>query len=116
MRIRFQTSGGLAYLPGLQRPIEIDVDAFEASVQAEWHRLVLAARFFELPATVGRLAKGAADQTTDTLTVEQDGRTHVVRVVASGGDEALQALLRAVRAEVKRVRALPLPPAKPPLP
>ncbi len=105
MRIRYQRSGGLAYLPGLQRPVDIDVDALPASAQAHWHQLVTQARFFDLPAQVGAQPKGSADQTLDQLTIEHDGRSHAVKVLPAAGDESLKTLLQAVRDEVKRGRS-----------
>jgi hypothetical protein len=105
VRIRYQTSGGLAYLPGLQKPVEIDAEALDAATRDELLRLVDAAGFFELPATLGSIAKGSADHATDTLTIEDEGRSHSVRLLSSVSDGPLRELLRAVRVQVKASRA-----------
>jgi hypothetical protein len=105
MRIIHQSEGGLAYLPGLQKPVEIDADALDAASGQELQRLVEAAGFFDLPPTVGSNVRGAADVQTDTLTIEHGGRRHSVRVLSAPADGPLRELLGAVRTQVKAQRA-----------
>lgn len=105
MRIVYKSDGGLAYLPNLQKPVDVDVDRLDAAAREELLRLVQDARFFELPATVGSLARGAADHTVETLTVEDEGRRHSVRLVSVPAEGPLQSLRTAVLAQVKAIRA-----------
>ena len=105
MRIVHQSQGGLAYLPGLQKPVEIDTEALDADARRHLQGLVQAAGFFDLPATVGSHARGAADMQADTLTIEHDGRCHSVRVLSAPAEGPLRELLGAVRAQVKAQRA-----------
>jgi hypothetical protein len=105
VRIRYQTSGGLAYMPGLQKPVEIDVDALDPATREDLLRQVDAAGFFELPTTLGSAAKGSADHTTDTLTIEHEDRSHSVQLASPAPEGPLRELLRAVRALARASRA-----------
>lgn len=104
MKIRYQRDGGFAFLPGLQRPLEFDAEALDDQRREELSHLVTKACFFEQPAQVGDVAKGAADHTTETLSIEVSGQQHQVRIVGTPHDEALVALLQVVRAEVAVIR------------
>ncbi len=105
MRIEFTLEGGIAYFPALSKPVPIEVDRLDKSEGEELKRLVEAARFFDLPATVGEPARGAADYQHYTLTIEAGGRRHTVRVLVPAQDPALRDLLQAVQKQVKAARA-----------
>lgn len=105
MRIIFTREGGLAYFPGLNKPVTIEVDQLDSREGEELKRLVQAARFFDLPATIGAPARGAADHQYYRLTVEADGRRHTVRMLVPVEDQALQCFVHAVQTRVKAVRA-----------
>ena len=75
MRIKFSQTGGLAYLPGLNKPVTIEVDHLDKGEAEELKRLVQDARFFDLPAAIGAPARGAADYQQYILTVEDGGRS-----------------------------------------
>jgi hypothetical protein len=79
--------GGLGYFPGLNKPVAIEVDRLRVSEAEELKRLMEAAHFFDLPATIGSPARGAADYQY----VE---------------DVTLQALMHAVQKQVKAARAV----------
>lgn len=111
MRIVHQSEGGLAYLPGLQKPVEIDTGSLDAAARQHLQGLVQAAAFFDLPATVGSHPRGAADMQADTLTIEHEGRCHSVRVLSAPAEGPLHELLGAVRAQVKAQRAKARTPA-----
>ena len=81
MRIEFAQTGGIGYFPGLNKPVTVDVDRLDPAQAEELKRLVEAARFFDLPASIGAPARGAADYQYDLLTVEDGGRRHTVRVL-----------------------------------
>ena len=106
MRIDFTQGGGLGYFPGLNKPVTIEVDRLEASEAEELKRLVEAAHFFDLPATIGAPAQGAADYQYYGLTVEESGRQHTVRIFIPVADVALQELLQAIQKQVKAARAV----------
>ena len=105
MRIKFSQTGGLAYLPGLNKPVTIEVDHLDKGEAEELKRLVQDARFFDLPSAIGAPARGAADYQQYILTVEDGGRQHTVRVLLPVGDVPLQELVRAVQKHVKAARA-----------
>ncbi len=104
MKIGYQRDGGLAFLPGLQRAKQIDVEALETVRSAALTQLVHACSFFEQPAQVGSAAAGAADQFTEILTVECEGQRHQVRILGTPVDPGLAALLNVVREEVAAAR------------
>ena len=105
MRIEFSQTGGIGYFPGLNKPVTVEVDHLEKEEAEELKRLVEAARFFDLPATVGSPARGAADYQHYMLTVEDGGRRHTVRVLVPVEDPLLDDLVRAIQKHVKAARA-----------
>ncbi|WAC70992.1 hypothetical protein OU995_15385 [Roseateles sp. SL47] len=104
MKICYQRDGGLALMPGLQRPMEFDADGLDDHRRQELSRLVTQSCFFEQPAQVGHVTPGTADHISEILTIEMAGTRHQVRIVGTPGDEALSALLRVVRDEVAVLR------------
>lgn len=107
MKIGYQRDGGLAFLPGLQRATQIDLETLEAPRAEALTKLVHACSFFEQPSQVGATGAGAADQLTEILTVERDGLRHQVRILGAAVDPALAALLKLVREEVAAARRQP---------
>ena len=105
MRIDFVEEGGLAYFPGLRKPVTIDVEQLEPGERAGLEQLVADAGFFELPPNVGRAAPGAADHQHYRLTIEDKGRHHSVRMLVPVDDPALRALVTAVEGLVRAQRA-----------
>jgi hypothetical protein len=105
MRIEFSVDGGLAYFPGLRKPITIDTDRLDRKDAEELKRLVEASRFFDLPATVGTPAKGAADYQRYTVSVEDGSRRHAVRIVEPIEGKDLQALIHELQKQAKNARA-----------
>ena len=106
MRIDVTQGGGLGYFPGLNKPVTIEVDRIEVSEAEELKRLVEATHFFDLPATIGAPAQGAADYQYYVLTVEESGRQHTVRIFIPVEDVTLQDLLHAVQKQVQAARAV----------
>jgi emfourin len=104
MRVQFQSEGGVAFFPGLQKPVSIDVDALPASDADRLRQLVRAANFFDLPAHIGAPPRGAADMRTYTLTIEDGGQRHTVRVAEPITDDALQELVNALQTQVRTLR------------
>ena len=105
MRVTFTMEGGIAYFPGLSRPVTIDSGELPDHEARELERLIEAARFFDRPATAGPPARGATDYYQYTVTVEVGGRQHTVRLTDPVEDPGLQALLNYLRATAKALRA-----------
>ena len=97
MRVELKVEGGLAYLPGLKKPVTVESDKLSKSNAAALKKLVDAAEFFDLPSTINRPAPGAADYQTYTLTVESGKRHHTVKAVDPVDDSALLELIDFVR-------------------
>jgi hypothetical protein len=93
MQIQFKMEGGIAYFPGLSKPITIDSDTLPRQESDELKRLVNATRFFDLPTTMSLLSPGAADYRQYTITIEDNGKQHTVRLTDPIEDTNLQALL-----------------------
>ena len=104
MRIELKTEGGIAHFPGLSRPVVIDSAALSAEDDAELRRLVEAARFFERPPTVGTTSRGAADYRRYTISVEDDGRQHTVKLADPVEDPSIQQLLRFLQVKARALR------------
>lgn len=79
MRVQFQTSGGIAYFPGLAAPRTIDVDAIAAPQRHELIGLIEDCGFFALPSQMPA-PPGAADHRTYQITIEDEARSHSVSV------------------------------------
>ena len=106
MQIKFTQEGGVGYFPGLSKPVTIEVDSLEQGEAEELKRLVESAHFFQLPANLGTpLPPGAADYQHYTLTIEEGGRSHSVRVSVPVKDEAVQNLVSSVQKQVTAARA-----------
>ena len=56
MRVQFATEGGVAYTPGMSRPVTIGSEDLAAQEVGELERLLEDARFFELPARANEAA------------------------------------------------------------
>lgn len=97
MRVTLTTEGGLAYFPGLARPVTIDDTTLPPEQSAELHRLVAAADFFHQPPVAGMPPPGAADYRTYTLTIEDADHTNTLRMTDLTQDPALRDLLRYVQ-------------------
>ncbi len=93
MRIQFKMEGGIASFPGLSKPITIDSDQLPQQESDELKRLVNATHFFDLPTVIGSPAPGAADYFQYTITIQDDGKQHTVRLTDPIKDPHLQALL-----------------------
>ncbi len=98
MRIHFKMEGGIAYFPGLSKPITIDSDQLPKQESDELKRLVNATHFFALPAVMGSPSPGAADYRQYTITIQDEGKQHTVHVTDLIEDPNLQALLAYLRA------------------
>jgi len=105
MRIKFEEQGGVAYFPGLSRPFTLGDDDLSEEEAGELKRLADAARFFDLPSSVGSPARGAADYKQYTLTIDGEGESRTVRIVEPVTDADLAALLKFVRTKVYAARA-----------
>jgi hypothetical protein len=102
MRIAFTTEGGVAFFPGLSRPAVIDSRDLSAGAAAELERLLSSAHFFELPEESRALRRGAADYRQYTITVQNQGRRHTVRLADPVESPALQALLDFLRSATEQ--------------
>jgi hypothetical protein len=105
MRVQFQTEGGIAYIPGLQKPITIDVDALPEADASRLRQLVSAVSFFDLPTRIGSPPRGAADMRQYTITIEDGGRRHTMRVAEPVSDPSLQELIDTLRTQARRQRS-----------
>jgi hypothetical protein len=93
MRVELQTDGGMAYFPGLSKPVVVDSSDLPKEQSAQLKRLIDTTRFFELPAGSRSLPKGAADMRRYTITVEDGRRRRTVRLTDPIENADLQALI-----------------------
>ncbi len=96
MRVRLQTSGGIAFFPGLAAPRTIDVDELDGKTRETVTRLIRDVDFFNLrPQAPTR--PGAADHCTYQITVEDGARRHTVSVCDPVTSAPLQQLIDVLR-------------------
>jgi hypothetical protein len=107
VRIHFAKEGGLAYIPALAAPVTIDTGALEPEKANTLESMVRQAAFFELPESVGGIRPEGADYQTYTITVEDGGRTHTVRVTDMDRNPHVAELVRALNREARQVRRGP---------
>jgi len=93
MRVELQTEGGMAYFPGLSKPVVVESDDLPKVQSAQLQQLIDATRFFELPVASRSIPKGAADMRRYTITVVDGRRRRTVQLVDPIEDVNLQALL-----------------------
>ena len=93
MRVELQIEGGIAYFPGLSKPVVVNSADLPTEQASELQQLIDDSHFFELPAASRSLPKGAADMRSYTITVEVGRRRSTVRLVDPIEDERLQALI-----------------------
>src|SRR5215470_18866880 len=74
MRVRLSHEGGLAAIPGLRGPFEIDTSTLDPADAREVERLVEASRFFEQPESLRTSGGTGADKRAYTISVEDGGR------------------------------------------
>lgn len=109
MRIELKREGGIAFLPGLNRPRTFELRDLPPAQAEAITRSVHAASFFQQPSVVGTASKGAADQTRYTLTVEEGGegeggRRHTVQLLEPVQDPHLHALLEVLKQAERDLR------------
>jgi hypothetical protein len=93
MRIQLKIDGGMAYFPGLNRPISLDSNTLPAQEADRLKQLLEVAHFFELPPVLNAPSPGAADHRQYTITVDDDNKHHTIQVTDPIEDPDLQALL-----------------------
>ena len=116
MRVEFTTEGGIAFFPGLSRPAVIDSADLAPDDADELRRLLDDAAFFERPAQARAMPKGAADYRQYTISVEEQGRRHAIRLSDPVDDPRLQALIDFLRRHSARPATLGEPEQPPPSP
>jgi hypothetical protein len=104
MRVQFTMEGGIAYFPGLSQPVVIDSAALSPEEADELQQLVNAARFFELPTSIGAPLRGAADYRQYTIGIEDGERSHTIQRRDPVEDPHLQALIRFLQAKARDIR------------
>ncbi len=90
MRIEFERTGGFA---GMRMATTMQTESLSPEAAREWHMLVEAARFFDLPAVIASPARGA-DRFVYKLTIEAEAQRHTIEVGEAAVPEALQPLLQ----------------------
>jgi len=96
MKVQFQTSGGIAYFPGLAKPVTIDTA--QAPQDADMLARQLAdADFFNLPSVANSPAPRSFDAQTYTITIDDGQRQHTVQVSEPITDPNLRALVDHLR-------------------
>jgi hypothetical protein len=104
MRIEFEMDGGLAYMPGLAKPVTIEVDQLPEAEAREIRDLVAATRFFERPQQTDTPPARGADRRNYTITITQGTERHQLKVMDPVEDEELRRLVRLIEAQARTAR------------
>jgi emfourin len=99
MRVELQTEGGIAFFPGLNKPVVLNSSDLPKEQAAQLQRLLDSTHFFDLPAASRSLPKGAADMRRYTITVEDGQRRRTVRLNDPVDDTHLRALIDFVQGQ-----------------
>jgi hypothetical protein len=99
MRIQLTIEGGLAFFPGLSKPIMLDTNALPAAQADKLRQLLDAVHFFNLPPVLNAPAPGSADHRQYTITVDDNSKHHTVQMTDPVGDPNLQALLNFLKTQ-----------------
>jgi hypothetical protein len=99
MRVELQTDGGIAFFPGLNKPVVLNSSDLPKEQAAQLQQLLDSTHFFDLPAASRSLPKGAADMRRYTITVEDGQRRRTVRLNDPVDDTHLRALIDFVQGQ-----------------
>jgi hypothetical protein len=80
-------------MPGLRRPVTVDVDHLPPQQASEAQRLLAASQFWSQPATLEPPASGAADYRQYTITADSGDKQHTVKVPEIGAPAELLELI-----------------------
>lgn len=105
MRVELRTEGGIAFFPGLSKPVVIDDATLSAQQADELDRLLDETAFFEQPERVGTAVLGAADYRSYTISVDDGERQHTITLTEPIQDVRLQELLQFLQTQAKEQRA-----------
>lgn len=105
MRIQFMTEGGLAYFPGLNKPVTIDTAHLPAGEAAMWEGLVRSTHFFTVPERASPAVPGAADYRQYTIMVDDGGQRHSIRLDEPVTDPGLRTLVEHLLAHMQARRS-----------
>ena len=101
MLITFQVQGGVAFFPGLNRPVVIDTARLPGEERSKLEGLVQAAKFFDLPTTIGTRRRGAADFREYAVRIQDGIRDHAVHVTEPFENSDLEELLMALQSQAR---------------
>lgn len=104
MRIHFKMEGGIAFFPGLSKPLIIESNQLSKDEDRELRRLIDAARFFDQPGIINTPPPGARDYYRYTITVEEAGKRHTIEMVDPIEDPDLARLVTFLKAKMREVR------------
>ena len=104
MRIEFATEGGVAYFPGLSRPVVLETGELDGAEAERVERLVAASGFFDLPTEASAPRPGAADYQQYTVTIDDGARRHRVRFADPIGNLAQRELIDALKGLTRQRR------------
>ena len=93
MRVELLTEGGIAFFPGLNKPVVLNSSDLPKEQATQLQQLVDSTRFFDLPTASRSLPPGAADMRRYTITVEDGRHRRTVRLNDPIQDVRLQALI-----------------------
>lgn len=103
MLIEFKMEGGVAYFPGLSKPVNIDTDQLPDDARAELENLVKETHFFELPGGPAPARKKGADAYQYKITIEAGEQRHTLRLADPVENPYLQKMVILLRRRAREI-------------
>lgn len=105
MKVEFAREGGIAYFPGLSKPVTFDTNSLAPEDAQEFRRLLDEANFFDLPFRAGAPRSRGADCFQYTIHVESGDRDHTIQLTDPVQDPHQKALLNFITRKVRELNA-----------
>jgi len=103
MHIDLSIDGGLASLPGLRRPVSVDVGALPPASAERLCALVEKARFFQAPQA--QAAGSGADRRTYIVKIDDGERCRTLQLHEPIADAAMRELVGEIRSCIAQARS-----------
>jgi hypothetical protein len=97
MKIQYSEEGGIAFFPGLATPKVINLSDLSGEEAEELQRLISEADFWNLPTLIGSVPKQVPDSRQFIITVEDNNRSHTIKIAEPVGDSQISILLETIR-------------------
>ena len=104
MKVEFAREGGIAYFPGLNKPVMFDTNSLSQEDALEFQRLLDDANFFDLPFQSEAPQSRGADYFQYTIHVDNGYQDHTIQLTDPVQDPDQKALLNFITTKVREIK------------